>query len=307
MLRLTCCRASLIAFLATLASLWSVLAAAPGYAADSPTGGSIYAKENLAAWCIVPFDASRRGPVERAQMLNRLGLTKLAYDWRDEHIPTFETEILTLREHGIEFFAFWSPASQNPGYQAMMKLLEQHAIHPRIWMIAPNAEAGSQEERVKVNAEAMLPFVRDAKRLGCRFALYNHGGWSGEPDNLIAMVRWLRENVPVDDVGIVYNFHHGHEHLPRFPAAFQRMVPYLTCVNLNGMTVGGAKILPVGEGKEDRRMLEMIRDSGYSGPIGVLDHRGEIDAEKSLRENLSGMKRLLGEMGDTDAANSYGP
>ena len=26
----------------------------------------IYAPENLVAWCIVPFDAKKRGPVERA-------------------------------------------------------------------------------------------------------------------------------------------------------------------------------------------------------------------------------------------------
>ena len=34
---------------------------------------SIFAKQNLLAWCIVPFDANKRGPEERAQMLERLG------------------------------------------------------------------------------------------------------------------------------------------------------------------------------------------------------------------------------------------
>ena len=76
--------------------------------------------------------------------------------------------------------------------------------------------------------------------------LYNHGGWQGEPESMVAMVEWLREHARADHAGIVYNFHHGHEHLARFPEAFRRMVPYLICVNLNGMQPGGPKIVPLG-------------------------------------------------------------
>ena len=47
----------------------------------------------------------------------------------------------------------------------------------------------------------------------------------------------------------------------------------------------------------------MIRDSGYHGPIGILDHREDTDAEVSLRANLDGLKKLLLEMGETEAAN----
>ncbi|MFV1967068.1 MAG: sugar phosphate isomerase/epimerase family protein [Pirellulaceae bacterium] len=253
----------------------------------------IYAQDNLVAWCIVPFDASKRGPEERAKMLKKLGLTKLAYDWRQEHVPTFESEILAMEKQGIDFFAFWSPMSQSPGYESMMGLIEKHGIQPQIWMIPPAAPAPSQEERVAINAKATLPYVNRAKELGCKFALYNHGGWAGEPDNLVAMTKWLRANAGADHVGIVYNFHHGHEHLAQFPAAFERMVPYLHCVNLNGMTHGGPKILALGQGKEDLGILKMIRDCGYEGPIGILDHRGGVDAEESLRENLDGLKGLL--------------
>jgi hypothetical protein len=295
----------------TLIMAFAVVGLAMGmtrcHAAGPPSSGGIFSKDNLVAWCIVPFDASGRGPAERARMLKKLGLTKLAYDWREQHIPTFEEEILAMKREGIEFFAFWSPLSRDPGYTAMMALIEKYAIRPQIWMIAPGANAGSQQQRVEINARAVLPYVRDAKKLGCQFALYNHGGWSGEPDNLIAMAQWLRENAPADDVGIVYNFHHGHEHLEQFPAAFRRMVPFLTCVNLNGMTIGGAKILPIGDGKEDRRVLTMIRDSGYRGPVGVLDHRGQLDAEKSLQENLTGLKKLLVEIGEVEASKTFGP
>ena len=44
---------------------------------------------------IVPYDASKRGPIERAKMLKRLESTKVAYEWRKEHVSSFEEEIGT--------------------------------------------------------------------------------------------------------------------------------------------------------------------------------------------------------------------
>ena len=54
---------------------------------------SVFSKENLIAWCVVPFDSTARGPQERAEMLVELGIGRLAYDWRDKDIPTFADEI----------------------------------------------------------------------------------------------------------------------------------------------------------------------------------------------------------------------
>jgi hypothetical protein len=35
---------------------------------------SLFRADNLVAWCIVPFDAKKRGPEERAAMMEKLGL-----------------------------------------------------------------------------------------------------------------------------------------------------------------------------------------------------------------------------------------
>jgi hypothetical protein len=56
------------------------------------------------------------------------------------------------------------------------------------------------------------------------------------------------------------------------------------------------KILPLGQGQHELAMMRIIRDSGYRGPIGILDHRGDTDAEQSLRENLEGLQRLLSDL-----------
>ena len=113
------------------------------------------------------------------------------------------------------------------------------------------------------------------------------------------------KRVEVDNVGIVYNFFHGHDQLDLMPDAFRAMRPYLMSVNLNGMTPEGPKILPLGTGERDREILQMIADSGYDGPIGLIDHRPEIDAEVSLQENLDGMQKILAEIGDQHALATY--
>ena len=100
-------------------------------------------------------------------------------------------------------------------------------------------------------------------------------------------------------MGIVYNFHHGHEHMKSFEAHLHQMKDFLHCLNINGMddadvvSSGQNKILPIGDGKHERRMMKLVRDSGYQGRIGILDHRNELDAEESLKSNLNGLHKLL--------------
>src|SRR5262245_25863317 len=61
--------------------------------ATPATNSDLFRRDNLIAWCIVPFDGKKRGPEERAAMLQRLGFQHFAYDYRAEHVPTFDAEI----------------------------------------------------------------------------------------------------------------------------------------------------------------------------------------------------------------------
>jgi hypothetical protein len=95
-------------------------------------------------------------------------------------------------------------------------------------------------------------------------------------------------------VGIVYNFHHGHEHIRDFQRHLEQMRPYLLCININGMNEGAnPKILPVGDGQHEVRMLQELRASGYAGPLGILNHREDLDAEIGLKKNLDGLDKIL--------------
>jgi hypothetical protein len=97
-------------------------------------------------------------------------------------------------------------------------------------------------------------------------------------------------------VGIVYNLHHGHDHLAGFEKALAAMQPYLLCLNLNGTNTDGEKkgqkILPLGAGEHDLALLKAIRASKYAGPIGIIGHTND-DVELRLKDNLDGLDWLL--------------
>lgn len=258
------------------------------------TAAELFDKSNLVAWCIVPFDAKKRSPEDRAAMVAKMVIKRIAYDWRAEHVPEFEREILAYQKNGIEMFAFWGV------HDEAFRLFEKYKLHPQLWVMLKVA-GDTDEAKVKNAAESLLPTLERAKKIGSKVGIYNHGGWGGEPENMIAVCEYLKKNHGTDNVGIVYNLHHGHTHLARLPKVLDAMKPWLLCLNLNGMDVDGEakgrKILPLGAGTEDVKVLRQVRASGYSGPIGILNHTSE-DAEGRLLDNLDGLKWLVPQLDD---------
>jgi sugar phosphate isomerase/epimerase len=260
--------------------------------------GDVFRRENLVAWCIVPFDAKKRGSEERAEMLARLGIRRLAYDYRAEHIPTFDAEVEAMKRRGIELTAWWFPGTLNAEAKTILAVIERHGIRPQLWVSGGGKAVATPEEQaqqVEREAARLKLIAEAAQKLGCKVALYNHGGWFGQPENQIAIIERLARD-GVTNVGIVYNFHHGHDQLARFPELWKTMQPHLLAVNLNGMVAGGdksgRKILTLGEGDQELAMLRAIRDSGWKGPVGILNHREQLDAEVALRDKLRGLAQL---------------
>jgi sugar phosphate isomerase/epimerase len=259
---------------------------------DAPSGAKLFARDNLVAWCIVPFDAKKRTPAQRVEMLKKLGFTKYAYDWRAEHLPTFDEEVGLLKKVGIELTAVWFPANLGAEAKKLLEVIQKHAVKTQLWVTMGEPGGKTQAEKVAAAAKVLRPIAEEAGKFGCSVALYNHGGWFGEPENQIAVI----EALALKNVGIVYNQHHGHDHLDRFPDLLKKMKPHLLALNLNGMTKDGEKIgkkiLPLGAGEADYQLLKVIAESGYAGPIGILGHTND-DAEERLRDNLDGLDWLL--------------
>ena len=269
----------------------------------------LFAKDNLVAWCIVPFDSVERTPEERSVMLEELGLKQFAYDWRLKHLPTFPDEIKSLKDHHINLTSVWvwidtdSTVILDETNEQLFDMIKQNNVKTDLWLGFSNKhfEGLSDEEKLD-KAIASITYIQNrAKELGCTVSLYNHGDWFGEPENQVRII----EKMGAKDVGIVYNFHHAHLQVEQFPALLEKMLPYLKTVNINGMKVEGPKILPVGAGDKELGMLTTLKESGFNGTIGILCHIETEDAKVVLQRNITGLKTVLEKMGDDEAVATY--
>lgn len=254
------------------------------------------------------FDAGHRGPVERARMLKRLGITRFVYDWRDKDIPSFDQEVDALEEYGIKLQGFWLTSGLQPAQEknmhTVLDLWKRRKLKTEIWylLVPPTTFNGlPQEQKVAQATKAAQYLAGEAKKIDCSVGLYNHGGWFGEPENQLAIL----ERAATANVGMVYNFHHGREQMDRFAEFFPKILPHLMAINLNGMKKDAPMLLKLGEGYRELEKLRIIRDSGYHGPIGILNHSTERDAEVGLREKMGGLQKLRRQLGDEAALKTY--
>jgi hypothetical protein len=300
----------LITLLTVTGLFWLASACTSKTTSEEKAGqSSLFSKENLVAWCIVPFDSEKRDAAQRARMLHELGFRAMAWDWRQEHLPYMVDEIEALRHHDIALGAVWfwvdgsGDSILNEANEHILTTLEETGTKTDLWVSFPASyfEDVSGEARLQKAVET-IGYIRDrAAAIGCRVALYNHGDWFGEPANQVGILKALGTG----DVGLVYNFHHGHLHVDHFDSLLGIMLPYLWTVNLNGMAVDGPKILPIGQGDRELEMMVALQASGYTGTIGILGHVDDQDVKLILQGNLDGMAKVLEEMGDEVALKSY--
>lgn len=269
----------------------------------------LFAKNNLLAWCIVPYDSKKRSSEERALMLKELGITSIAYDMRTNDLPNMETEFVTLKKHNIQMKGIWFWINVEKDQQltsdneAILKALAKTNTKTELWVSFPNKyyEGLTDEEKIQKGAKAIQYIHQRAAETGCTIALYNHEDWFGEPANQVKII----EASGLKDVHIVYNFHHGHSQMDRFDDILKATKPYLTTVNLNGMKGTEFNILTLGEGDRELEMMKKLKASGFNGSIGIIGHTENEDVKLVLQRNLAGLKKLLAEMGETEALHTY--
>ncbi len=250
---------------------------------------------NIYAWCIVPYDSVNRTPKERISMLKELGIKKYAYDWREKHLSTMASELRLAKENDVEVIAVWmwieealdSVGNLNEANEKVFDIIEEVNYEGQIWMsFHENYFDGLSDTESVEKGTKMVNYLSDrAKSLNCKLALYNHGGWFGEPVNQIKIIKAL----PKSDLGIVYNFHHAHHQIDAFPQIVDTMLPFLWYVNLNGLRKEGPKILTIGEGNHEMQMIQTLKEKGYKGDYGILGHVEDADVEEILRANLNGL------------------
>ncbi|MCW3094042.1 MAG: xylose isomerase domain protein barrel [Ferruginibacter sp.] len=263
----------------------------------------LFSQSNLVAWCTIPYDSKKRNSEERAVMLKDLGFTSFAYDWRAQDLPNMETELATLKKHGIRLKSVWfwvnggNDKILDEANETILKTLEKTNTKTELWVSFPSRyfEGIPDEEKIQKGVKTLQYIQERASEIGCSIALYNHEDWFGEPENEVKIIKASG----LKNVGIVYNFHHGHKQMDDFDNILQVTKPYLTTVNLNGMKGDKFEIRTIGQGDRELELLKKLKASGFNGSIGIIGHTENEDVKVVLQRNLTGLKRLLGEMGET--------
>jgi sugar phosphate isomerase/epimerase len=260
---------------------------------------NIFEKDNLLAWCIVPFDKVKRGPEARIEMLKNLCIKQYAYDWRKEHISSFGSEIELATKNNIKIEAIWmfiddktdKIDSLSPDNQRIIEIANSKNLKTTIWLGFNNNffNGLTHFEKVKKGADFLKYLAPTLATKGFKIALYNHGDWFGEPENEIEIIKASGQK----NISIVYSFHHGHHQINRFHSMFLAMKPYLVAVNLDGMDLKKGQILPIGEGTSEKEMIDIIQKSGYNKRIGIIGHTTDEDVEFVLKRNIAGLKSLI--------------
>ena len=269
----------------------------------------LFSRDNLIAWCTIPYDSKKRNSEERAAMLKELGFRSFAYDWRNNDLPMMETELSTMKKYGIKVNAAWLFVNEVPGKilddadETVLQTLKKTNTKLEIWVSFPNSffDKLTDDEKIAKGAKMITYLHQRASEMGCTLALYNHDDWFGEPANEVKII----EASGLKDIHIVYNFHHGHKQMDEFENILAITKPYLSTVNINGMKAEGPQILPVGSGDRESGLLKTLKASGYSGAIGIIGHTENEDVKIVLERNIEGLKKILAGMGDQKALATY--
>lgn len=255
--------------------------------------------KNLIPWSIVAFDSQERGPEERIAMVKGQGFSRYAFGGNEKHCVRMREEWQMAQAQGLGISAVWlflnhakdKPGQLKPHSENILSALRDTGLKTQIWIgFHKEYFAGLNQEEALRRAVEMVGYLAErTKPLGCKIALYNHGGWFGEPENQLAILSAL----PQHDIGVIYNFHHGHEHIDRFDTLIKDLLPHLWAVNLNGMRPEGPKIITIGQGTHEKRMIQTLLDAGYQGPFGILGHVKGGDAALVLEANRTGLLELF--------------
>jgi len=123
--------------------------------------------------------------------------------------------------------------------------------------------------------EAFRPILKDLvalnRQLGISGLYQNHAG-----ANMVGAALWdiyglIKEYAP-KDIGLAYDIRHAQvEAGLAWPTQFQLVQSHVTalCVKDFNWSNGGAKSVPLGDGRVDRKIVSLVKAANFTGPISI--------------------------------------
>lgn len=262
----------------------------------SNANSTIIDASKVSPWCIIGFDTEDRSPQERIAMLQELGLSSYGFNKGRGDFSTMKEEFSLAKENDIDINSIfvWLNADRDttgklsPSNQLIFDNLKEIDQKPTLWLSFSNNffKELDQEASIALSVE-MIKFIKlKADKIGCDLALYNHRGWFGNPHNQVEILERLNDK----SLTMVYNFHHAHDYVDEFDIVAEKIAPYLSFVNLNGVKKDGTEIMDIGKGDYELQMIQDLLDEGFDGPWGILGHIKTEDVRLVLERNLKGLE-----------------
>lgn len=156
---------------------------------------------------------------------------------------------------------------------------------PTVRVFAGNLPKGAKLDVVQKQAIAALQDCADAaEKRGVTLVLENHGGITGTPEGLLALVK------PITGKGLAINVDTGNFRTADPYADLAKIIPYGRTVQLK------TEVFPAGkptEAAELPRLVKMLREANYDGVV-TLEYEAAGDPKIEVPKVLKELKALIG-------------
>lgn len=244
-------------------------------------------------------DPNHKTAGQQAQMLKELGYAGIGPGYTGVGPLTEMLKELDARD--LQLFALYTGVNIDPGAQPYdpslkdaMKILDGH--NTILWIFAQSKEHGPSTMEGDARAVEILRELADAAAShNVRLSLYpHHSFWMETIEDTVRIAG--KVNRP--NVGVTFNLCHWLRVGPSRDAktAIENAMPYLSMVNINGADSDGKDwktlIQTLDRGTFDvRGFLEILRDAGYTGPIGFQGYGIGGDARDNLQRTMAAWEK----------------
>jgi len=245
-------------------------------------------------------DVKHKTAKEQAEMLKELGYDGIGIEYAGaEQLAEMLQE---LDKNDLRLFAVYLGVNVDPNQQKYDPKLKQaikilKGRNTILWLfIVSGTRKPSSPEGDERAVEIIREIADMAAQSGVRVAMYPHlGFWVERVEDAVRVAK----KVDRKNVGVTFNLCHWLKVDDEKNMGFliKSAMPYLFVVTINGADSGGKDwnqlIQTLDRGSFDmQRFLKTLKDSGYTGPIGLQGYGIGGDAHDNLKRSMSAWRQL---------------
>jgi len=252
------------------------------------------------ALCMDTHDAKKRSLAQQAEMLKELGYDGAGHLWL-KNVPE---RLKTLDAAGLKLFHIYMRLNVKPGnkrpydpkLEEVVKLLKGRKT-ALVLLVGGMKPSDTTADPRAVKLVGQIADI--ATKSSLDVILYPHtGDWL---QNVGDAVR-IAKKVGRKNVGVMFNLCHWlkAEHGKDLENTLKAAMPYLKGVSIHGADTAaeiaagkGKWIQPLDSGSFDvAALLKMLKDMGYTGPIGLQCYGLRGDASDHLTRSIAAWRKL---------------